>query len=254
MIFSRNDLTFRLIEVLEIRETNVKKRSEERHFSALSFRRDSDAEIHVSDGCVPMQNGSVSFFPADLNYMRTAGRDEMIVIHFEVYNYGGHDLETYVTEDFDCTDRLFREIHDIWKRDTPDRYYLATEQLYRIFSHLLSDCRLRDSAETAVVRKAKEIMQHTYSDPCFSMKELAKELGVSQEYVRRVFRTGTGLSPKEYLQQLRFRRAAALLTSGYYTVRQVAEMCGFLDEKYFSTAFRKATGVPPSKYNYRFNG
>ena len=254
MIFSRNDLTFRLIEVLEIRETNVKKRNAGRHFAALSLRCNSDAKIHVSDGCIPMRSGSVAFFPADLDYTRTAGHDEMIVIHFEVYNYDGHEVETYVTENFERTCELFREMYAIWNRDTPDRYYRATEQLYRIFSYLLSDCSLRDSADTAVVRGAKEIMQQAYPDPCFSMKELAAELNVSQEYVRRVFRTNTGLTPKQYLQQLRFRRAAALLTSGYYTVRQVAEMCGFLDEKYFSTAFRKATGVPPSKYIYRFSG
>lgn len=62
-----------------------------------------------------------------------------------------------------------------------------------------------------------------------------------------MFQQELQLTPKQYLKQ-----AVFLLQSGYYTVTQVAHFCGFTDEKYFSTAFKKMNGCQPSKYLYSF--
>ena len=47
---------------------------------------------------------------------------------------------------------------------------------------------------------------------------------------------------------LRIEYAKELIHSKYYTISQCAEMSGFSDAKYFSTVFKKYTGIPPSKY------
>lgn len=254
MIFTKSNLTFRLIDVLEIKGTNIKKYNQSRHFSALSLRQKSNAQIIFDDQVLLMERGSIAYFPPDLNYARMADYDDMIVIHFEVFNYNSNSIETYKTENMDEIQRLFEEIYRVWSTNGRERYYDATVLLYKIFAFILKDCTLTEKSEIRIVSEAKHIMQTEYPNPYLSIKQVADKLNISQEYLRRIFKDNENTSPKKYLQDLRIRRASSLLTSGYYSVKQVAEKCGFMDEKYFSTAFKKATGIQPSKYRYDFNG
>ena len=66
------------------------------------------------------------------------------------------------------------------------------------------------------------------------------------------FKKEFGISPKKYVINARIKLAESLIESGYYSLFEVAEKCGFTDHKYFSTEFRKTVGVPPSKYEYNY--
>lgn len=78
--------------------------------------------------------------------------------------------------------------------------------------------------------------------------KLAAELGVSEDYVSRIFRVEVGLTPWEYLNRLRVVRARDLLRSGDGTVAAVASSVGIEDQAYFSRLFRKRTGMTPWKW------
>lgn len=58
----------------------------------------------------------------------------------------------------------------------------------------------------------------------------------------------TGIAPNEFIRNIRMREAATLLVSKQYTVAEVSDMMGFADPKYFTDAFKKFYGVPPSVY------
>ena len=61
-----------------------------------------------------------------------------------------------------------------------------------------------------------------------------------------------GISPKQYLLQLRFNKAVKLLAEDSNTVSEIAELCGFGDEKYFSRVIRQKYGESPSVLRRRF--
>lgn len=253
MIFTKHNLTLRLIDVLKIKDINIKKYNQSRHFSAISIRQKSNAKINFNNQALNMEKGSITYFPPDLDYTRIADYDEMIVIHFEVYNYNSNIIETYKTENLNELQTLFEEIYQIWTTNGRERYYNASALFYKIFAFIMKDCTLTEKSEIRTVSNAKHIMQIEYSNPYLSIKQIAERLNISQEYLRRIFKDNEKTSPKKYLQDLRIRRASSLLTSGYYSVKQVSEKCGFIDEKYFSTAFKKSTGIQPTKYKYEFN-
>ena len=71
---------------------------------------------------------------------------------------------------------------------------------------------------------------------------------MSDTYFRRLFFREFGTTPLRYLTDLRISYAKELLSSGYYTVRQVAANVGFEDAKYFCTVFRKKCGCTPSEF------
>ena len=71
---------------------------------------------------------------------------------------------------------------------------------------------------------------------------------MSESYFRRIFLKNYGISPIKYINNLKIERAKELLTSGLYTVSDVAELSGFHDESYFSREFKKHSGKTPKEY------
>lgn len=55
------------------------------------------------------------------------------------------------------------------------------------------------------------------------------------------------MSPVEYINKLRIKKACELLKSGMYTVSEAAEKTGFTNVYYFSRIFKSITGVNPKK-------
>ncbi len=98
------------------------------------------------------------------------------------------------------------------------------------------------------IQHSVDLIHENIANSSFSIDSLAAKTGYCVSYFRRVFREEMGVSPKEYLINLRIRHAIALLESGYYSVEQVSELSGFSHSKYFSTIFKRATGKTPSSY------
>lgn len=79
------------------------------------------------------------------------------------------------------------------------------------------------------------------------IEHLAKKSNMSVTGFRKLFRKYSGLSPLEYRNNLRTRKAYDLLRSGEHNVSEVAEMTGFGNVFYFSRTFKQITGIAPSK-------
>lgn len=61
----------------------------------------------------------------------------------------------------------------------------------------------------------------------------------------------TGLTPVEFVREVRLKRAVQLMDSDGYTVSQIAYMTGFSDPKYFGRCFKKMMGMTPTEYKER---
>jgi AraC-like DNA-binding protein len=58
----------------------------------------------------------------------------------------------------------------------------------------------------------------------------------------------TGLSPVEFIREIRIKRAAQLLESGDYNITEITYMVGMNDSRYFSKCFKNTYGMTPSEY------
>ena len=70
--------------------------------------------------------------------------------------------------------------------------------------------------------------------------------GVSFNYIQKIFRNRYGCTPKEYLLDYRLTMARNLLREKKYLVKEVARLCGWNCQHYFSNEYRKKFGIPPS--------
>lgn len=101
-------------------------------------------------------------------------------------------------------------------------------------------------ASDLVQRAAHYMREHYASD--LTRSELAAALGLSPDYVSRVFRCETGMSLKQYLVRYRVAQAQQLLQTTPLTITQIAYTVGFDDSAYFSRVFHQETGKTPRQY------
>ena len=63
-----------------------------------------------------------------------------------------------------------------------------------------------------------------------------------------------GLTPKEYLNKLRFENALKMLRGTDYSISKIALLNGFSDARSLTDLFRKQTGLTPTEWkNREFN-
>lgn len=80
-----------------------------------------------------------------------------------------------------------------------------------------------------------------------SIRQLAEALGYSEGYFYAIFKQSTGITPHKYVEALRVRKATELLAQGELSIKQIAYAVGFASPSSFSAAFRRMTGVSPSR-------
>lgn len=91
-------------------------------------------------------------------------------------------------------------------------------------------------------------LENHFSDPQISIGDLAQRCGISEIYFRQQFGKLFHRSPKQYIIDLRIRKAKHLLINSDLAVNQVAEQCGFTNPYHFSRTFKDTTGLTPTAY------
>ncbi|PJN55326.1 hypothetical protein PAEVO_20470 [Paenibacillus sp. GM2FR] len=79
-------------------------------------------------------------------------------------------------------------------------------------------------------------------------EEMAKEIGISYSYMRKIVYEQTGKSISDYLNLLRIEKAKELLLNSNLSIAQIASEVGCMNVRSFNRLFRKFEGMPPSSY------
>ncbi|MBQ7338180.1 MAG: helix-turn-helix transcriptional regulator [Clostridia bacterium] len=84
-------------------------------------------------------------------------------------------------------------------------------------------------------------------DDALTVEDICVACGIGRTTLKELFRRFTGTGAIKYYNHLRVRRAIALMDEGE-SMQQIATRMHFSSQNYFSDFFRRATGVPPTKY------
>ena len=145
---------------------------------------------------------------------------------------------------------IFSDIIEAIKNDQPALQQVISAATGYILARLYSARQANIAGPNKVATAIHETIRRMNStlDAEIDLKRLARELNVGYTWFRRSFLQHTGLSPYQYLLQLRIARARALLTNTTLTIKETAHRTGFENEHYFSRQFRKKTGLTPSQW------
>lgn len=100
---------------------------------------------------------------------------------------------------------------------------------------------------TAVVTSLLEYIHLHCCEP-LTLPDVSRALGYSEDYLSRLLHHQVSCSFRQYIHRLRMQRAKKELLSGFRSIREIAEDCGYTNAKFFSTSFLKYEGLTPSAY------
>lgn len=95
--------------------------------------------------------------------------------------------------------------------------------------------------------RAMKVIEDNLSDADFDIEKFAVEVGVSRMQLYRKMNAITGMTVKEFIRNIRIKRAKQLLEDGAMTVSEVAYNVGFKDIAYFRKCFKQQVGINPSE-------
>jgi AraC-like DNA-binding protein len=101
------------------------------------------------------------------------------------------------------------------------------------------------------VHRSLEFLHANYSEH-ITVQQLASMLGLDRKYFSALFKAAVGVPPQLYLLNYRMNYAGELLSSGKYTVGEVAHSVGYPDIALFSKMFKKTKGVSPSSFSRQY--
>jgi elongation factor P len=105
----------------------------------------------------------------------------------------------------------------------------------------------------AALRKAERYIYENYTRK-ISLKEVADASGLSAPYFSNIFKEEMGENLTNYLNRLRVEKAGRLLTETEMSLSEIAGVCGFENQSWFSKIFTSFTGISPGKYRGQGGG
>lgn len=124
--------------------------------------------------------------------------------------------------------------------------------LIKILRHQHFDLEVgKQSKATKDISFIKHYLE-TYYHESIQLEDLASMTHLSRFYISHSFKKEIGMSPMEYLIDIRIKESKILLRTTNYSISQVADIVGFTTPTYFSKQFRKSTGISPTDYREQF--
>ena len=239
MIYSFEGLTFQILTVERSLHKKGRFPVEGRPFSSLSFCVDGRASLTVGEQILSVEKGDILFIPRDTAFLVDCMAGESVSVCFADCNYAV--AEVFRPKSTTEASLLFLKMLSIWK----DRHSVngVKSAVYAILER--TEAEQNAQAEPPVAGCFRYITEH-FSDPSLDITEVCSRGFVSVSSLQRAFARQFEMSPMQYVIGLRMDKAFRLLSENRLSVKEISSLCGFSDEKYFSRAFKKHYGYPPS--------
>lgn len=96
------------------------------------------------------------------------------------------------------------------------------------------------------IRLSLSTVEKHIQDEEFNVDDFAKEMHLSRVTFHRKLKALTGMTPVQFIRNIRLKRGAQLLRTGQFNVSEVLDKIGILDQSYFARLFKREFGVAPS--------
>lgn len=98
------------------------------------------------------------------------------------------------------------------------------------------------------IAKLLDFMERNMDNNALVVEDLVSEMALGRTVFFNKLKSLTGLSPVEFIREVRIKRAAQLLELGTYNITEVTYMVGMNDSRYFSKCFKAVYGMTPTEY------
>jgi signal transduction histidine kinase/ABC-type sugar transport system substrate-binding protein/AraC-like DNA-binding protein len=124
---------------------------------------------------------------------------------------------------------------------------LSNDEAVALLRKILNSGEALPQPTSILVKAVMAYLHQNYALPV-TRREIAQAVGVSPNYLSRIFHQEVGISAWDCLNRFRILKARELLRNSTDTITAIATQVGFDDSTYFSRVFRKHTGQSPQSY------
>lgn len=147
-------------------------------------------------------------------------------------------------------EELFLKAKEIWDKCSVGYKIQVKSIINQIIFELIKQYSKQVFSEDIVpysIKAAADYIELNYKEKV-TVEKLASISGYSPSHFTRLFCKTYGVSPIEYLTDIRITHAKNMLKTNLYPISEIATLCGFSNVYYFSRMFKEKTGVTPKKY------
>lgn len=119
-----------------------------------------------------------------------------------------------------------------------------------LFAHLLENFLIQKQATANIDTKFNEILVYIRSNlkSPINSKQISEVFSYNESYLCRKFKEKTGLSITDYINISRIEYSQKLINETSLSFSEISECCGFCNVGYFSSLFKRYTGLSPTAW------
>jgi len=213
----------------------------ERSSYGLSFSQGGQITYTMHEKQYVSKPGTAILLPKGGNYTSCCDRGGLFpVVNFQCDGLDCRQITLIPLAEESACIRLFEDMKCL---------SLAPEnrlELFAVFYKLLS--LLHSGATPRPLHFLNVHIEKNLSDPMLSNTLLAEKMGISEVYLRKLFLAYYKTTPKQYILDMRLRKAKQMLMDTYLTVTEISQACGFSSLHHFCRCFKDKIGMTPTEY------
>lgn len=222
-----------------------------RKHHGLIYTFEGTETYNFSDCKIKCPPNTLAYLPKGSKYCITFEGvvSSVITVDFELPEK--KDIRPFVIEfeDNNSISPLFLKMVSEWQAKKTACNSICMSLLYNIIGTAArTEERFIHPGKFEKIREAVDYLHLHYTEQDFRIEYLAELSGINSAYFARIFNDKYGISPKEYVTELKMRRARELLSQEKYTVSEIGALLGYSDVYHFSKSFKKGTGMSPIEW------
>lgn len=192
--------------------------------------------------------------PGDIRY--SIDRFECYCLHFSTESEAITSAISHLPRVFkpQAQDRLadvFKEVIDAYSSRAVGSNLLVHAKALELISILANEhCELPAEQYEKYAKNISDACTYmgNYFDSNITLEDIAKAANLSPGFFHTIFKMAKQKTPREYLLQIRLSMSKTLLRNSGKPLSEIATLCGFESQSYFSFVFKREIGISPNKY------
>lgn len=214
------------------------------------FKINGYTDYFFENKTVRLNAGEFIFLPKGTSYeYRPSSECSLYTsINFEA-TLDNASPQVFSQEIFHDSNYIIQSFSELWKFGSASDKYRCCALVYELLSCVskFEHPGTKKKRKYALIDPAVEYLKSHLHDSKLKTNKLHCLCGISDTYFRKIFTARFNMTPREYVLTRRITDAKAIIESGDYdSIREVSFSVGYCDPLYFSKAFKKFYGFPPS--------
>lgn len=143
---------------------------------------------------------------------------------------------------YTMSDACIQQIEDT--REANNIYSFMNKYLYDLTTQVHAN---KHNAQSQAVTACKIYIFNHLFEP-ITVHTLAQLVQLNPVYLSHLFKKETGLPLNQFIQREKIREAQKMLAQSELSITEISELLQFSNQSYFTSIFKKLTGVTPKQY------